>query len=72
MTVADFVSPTPFAQSITVATAANDRIRSTDPNLLMPPPNSVAPLNAQQIAVLSTWLEGGAQASANSCAVLAP
>ena len=37
-----------------------DRIHSTDPDLVMPPPSSKIDLNEQQKALVKTWIERGA------------
>lgn len=72
MTIEDFAAATPFSQTITVAQSANARILLTDPSLTMPPPGSVAPLAPEDLNALAIWLEGGAQASASGCLVVAP
>jgi hypothetical protein len=38
-----------------------ERVRSTDPDLVMPPPKSHKPLNATQIDILRRWIAGGAK-----------
>jgi hypothetical protein len=42
------------------ATKLVSRITSSDPDLIMPPPDTKKPLKASQIKLLTRWIEGGA------------
>jgi hypothetical protein len=72
VSVADFQAEAPITSTKRVREVAIERVDAESGAASMPPPGTVAPLTAAQRSTLSAWLEGGARASAPSCAVEEP
>jgi Copper type II ascorbate-dependent monooxygenase, C-terminal domain len=72
MSVADFQGQSPVTKGQPVYRVAAVRVDPPNSAQLMPPPGTVTPLTAAERSTLVQWLAGGAQGSANGCAVSEP
>ncbi|HKP59878.1 MAG TPA: hypothetical protein VJV78_24305 [Polyangiales bacterium] len=71
MTLADFHAAAPSNKAKKVYEVTPERINATDIKRRMPPA-SMSEVPATDIAMFTTWLQGGAKAGANACAITDP
>jgi hypothetical protein len=71
MTLADFHADAVITKGKKVFEVTPERINATDIKRRMPPASSTA-LPASDLAMFTTWLQGGAKASVNACAITDP